>query len=123
METTVEWIRADERLPGDGAGIVAAVTGRYPGEPDDDDPDSLDGQEFWLVLPTYFRRVHPVEDTGEIIENCFYDSDGVIRFPVGRPTDEEVVTHWAEMPNLPGLDVQRVFGDDVRPALRAVTDL
>lgn len=46
METTVEWIRADERLPRDGAGIVAAVTGRYPGEPDDDDPGSLDGQEF-----------------------------------------------------------------------------
>ena len=45
MKTTIEWIRADERLPADGAGIVAAVTGRYPGEPDDD-PDSLDGQEF-----------------------------------------------------------------------------
>ena len=64
------------------------MTGRYPGEPDDDP-----------------------------------DSDGVFRFPVGRPTDGEVVTHWAEMPNLPGTTVQRIFGDDVRPALRAVTDL
>ncbi|MGI5371895.1 AQJ64_40280 family protein [Streptomyces iakyrus] len=87
MNTTVEWIRADERLPYDGAGILAAVTGRYPGE-QEDDPDSLSGQEFWLVLPMYFRRIHPVEETGEIIENCFYDSDGVVRFPspsVGRP--------------------------------------
>lgn len=122
MRTTVEWIRADERLPYDGAGIVAAVTGRYPGEPDND-PDSLDGQEFWLVLPMYFRRLHPVEETGEVIENCFYDSDGVIRFPVGRQTDGEAVTHWAEMPNLPGTNTQRIFGDDVRPALRAVSGL
>jgi hypothetical protein len=36
------WIRADERLPHDGAGIIAAVTGRYPGEPEDD-PDSSRG--------------------------------------------------------------------------------
>jgi hypothetical protein len=122
MKTTVEWIRADERLPYDGAGIVAAVTGRYPGEPDDD-PDSLSGQEFWLVLPMYFRRRHPVDETGEVIENCFYDSDGVIRFPVGRPTDgEEVVTHWTEMPTLPGTNARRIIGDDVRPALRAVSD-
>lgn len=118
MRTTVEWIRADERLPDDGAGIVAAVTGRYPGEPDGD-PDSLDGQEFWLVLPMYFRRVHPVEETGELIENCFYDSDGVVRLPGDTPADGEVVTHWAEMPTLPGTNVARIFGDDVRPALRA----
>jgi len=121
MKTTVEWIRADERLPSDGAGIVAAVTGRYPGEPDDD-PDSLSGREFWLVLPMYFRRVHPVEETGEIIENCFYDSDGVVRLPVGRPTDDEIVTHWAEMPDLPGTNTQRIFGDDVHLALRAASD-
>jgi hypothetical protein len=122
MKTTVEWIRADERLPYDGAGIVAAVTGRYPGEPDGD-PESLDGLEFWLVLPMYFRRVHLVEETGELIENCFYDSDDVIRFPVGRPTDGEVVTHWATMPNLPGTNARRILGEDVRPALRAAADL
>ncbi|WP_280850181.1 MULTISPECIES: AQJ64_40280 family protein [unclassified Streptomyces] len=119
MNTTVEWIRADERLPYDGAGILAAVTGRYPGE-QEDDPESLSGQEFWLVLPMYFRRIHPVEETGEIIENCFYDSDGVVRFPIGGPTCEEMVTHWAEMPSLPGMDVQRVYGKDVGRALRAL---
>lgn len=119
MDTTVEWIRADERLPDDGVGIVAAVTGRYPGEPEDD-PDSLSGREFWLVLPMYFRRVHPVEESGETIENCFYDADGVVRFPLAGPTCEEVVTHWALMPNLPGTDARRVSGDGVRPAVRAV---
>ena len=72
------------------------------------------------MLPTYFRRVHPVEETGEIIENCFFDSDGVIRLPVGRPTTEEVVTHWAELPNLPGTDVRRIFGADVPTAIHAV---
>jgi hypothetical protein len=123
MKTTVEWIRADERLPMDGAGIVAAVTGRYPGEPDDD-PDSLSGREFWLALPMYFRRVHPVEETGEIIENCFYDSDGVVRLPAGRQADDdvEIVTHWAEMPDLPGTNTQRILGDDVHLALRAASD-
>lgn len=60
----------------------------------------------------------PARSTGR----SSHDSDGVIRFPVGRPTDGEVVTHWAETPTLPGTTVQRVFGDDVRPALRAVSD-
>jgi hypothetical protein len=124
VETTIEWVDARERLPYDGAGIVAAVTGRYPTDPrdddPDDDPDSLSGQDFWLVLPMYFRRIHPVEDTGEIIENCFFDSDGVVRLPVGGTTDE-VVTHWTEMPNLPGADTNRIIGDGVRPALRAVS--
>ncbi|MDT0433603.1 MULTISPECIES: AQJ64_40280 family protein [Streptomyces] len=119
MRTTVEWIRADERLPHEGAAVVGAVTGRYPGEPEAD-PDSLSGREFWLVLPMYFTTVHPVEETGEIIENCFYDADGVVRFPLGGPECEEVVTHWALPPTLPGTDVRRVHGDAVRPAVRAV---
>ena len=121
MKTMVDWIRADERLPYDGAGVVAAVTGRYPDEPDNE-PNSLSGKEFWLVLPTYFRRIHPGEETGEITENCFFDSDGVVRLPVGRPTDDEVVTHWAEMPSLPGTNVQRLLGDDLGPALRVLFD-
>ncbi|MFJ8934348.1 AQJ64_40280 family protein [Streptomyces sp. NPDC102365] len=121
MNTTIEWIRADERLPYDGAGIIAAVTGRYPGEVEDD-PDSPFGKEFWLVLPMYFRSLHPLEESEEVIENCFYDSDGVVRFPINGPSSEEVVTHWAEMPNLPGTDVERILGGGVGPAIRAVFD-
>jgi hypothetical protein len=120
MKMTVEWIHAGERLPYDGAGAVAAVTGHYPGDVEDD-PDSLSGQEFWLVLPTYFRRLHPVEETVEVIENCFFDADGVVRLPLGGSTDE-VVTHWAEPPNLPGTDVQQIIGDGVPSAIRAVSD-
>jgi hypothetical protein len=121
METTVEWIHVSDRLPYDGAGVVAAVTGHYPDDPDDDDPDSLSGKEFWLVLPMYFRSNHPVEETGEVIKNCFYDSDGVVRLPLGRPTDE-AVTHWTEMPTLPGTNEHRLLGDDVHPAIRAASD-
>jgi hypothetical protein len=121
MEMPIEWVPAGERLPDDGAGILAAVTGRYPVDPDDDDPDSLSGQDFWLVLPMYFRRRHPVEETGEVVENCFFDSDAVVRLPVGGST-EEVVTHWAAMPNLPGTNTWRLIGDGVGPALRAVSD-
>jgi hypothetical protein len=31
-----------------------------------------------------------------------------------------MVTHWAEMPSLPGMDVQRIYGKDVSRALRAL---
>jgi hypothetical protein len=120
MRTEIEWIPVGERLPYDGAGIVAAVTGHYPVDPDED-PLPFSGKEFWLVLPMYFRRRHPVEETGEVIENCFVDSDDVVRSPLGGST-EELVTHWAELPNLPGTNAQRIVGDGVRPALRAVLD-
>ncbi|MEU3711706.1 AQJ64_40280 family protein [Streptomyces catenulae] len=119
--TTVEWIRADERLPRNSDCVIAAVTGRYPSDPGED-PEPFSGQEFWLVLPMHFSSIHPVEETGEIIENCFHDPDGVIRFPLGGPSSDEVVTHWAELPNLPGADVQSILGDGVGPALRHVSD-
>ncbi len=119
MNVTIEWTPVGERLPHDRACVVAAVTGRYPVDPDDD-PDPCGGQEFWLVLPMYFRRLHPVEETDEVIEDCFVDSDGVVRRPLGGSTDE-LVTHWAELPNLPGADVSQIIGDGVRPALRAVS--
>ena len=85
METTIDWIPADERLPFDGAGVVAAVTGRYPAEPGVD-PDPLIGPEFWIVLPMYFRSVHPVEGTGEVVLDCFIDADQVLRRPPGGET-------------------------------------
>lgn len=114
----IDWIPADERLPFDGAGVVAAVTGRYPAEPG---ADPVTGPEFWIVLPMYFRDVHPVEETGEVVLNCFVDSDRVLRRPPGGGTDE-VVTHWAYWPNLPGTDVRKIVGEGVGPALRAVSD-
>jgi hypothetical protein len=120
MKTTIEWTQVGEGLPGEGACVLAAVTGRYRVDPDDDDPDSLRGQEFWLVLPVYFRHFHPVEETGEVIEDCFVDADEVVRHPHGGSTDE-VVTHWAELPDLPGTDVSRIIGGEVRSALRAVS--
>jgi hypothetical protein len=110
MRVTIDWVPVAERLPHDGAGIVAAVTGVHPGE---------DREPFWIVLPMYFRHVHPVEETGEIIMDCFYDADGIVRLPYGGPT-AEVVTHWAEMPVLPGTAVRHMTGDDVGAALRAV---
>lgn len=116
MKLTMEWnwISVDERLPHDGAAVVAAITGRYP-------PDCPVGaQDFWLVLPMHFRTVHPVEDTDEVIENVFIDPDDVVRSPLGGST-EELVTHWSELPNLPGTDVPQIIGDGVAAALRAVS--
>ncbi|MDQ2588421.1 AQJ64_40280 family protein [Saccharothrix yanglingensis] len=118
MRMAIEWISVDERFPHDGVPVAAAVTGRYPVDPDD--PEPLSGQEFWLVLPAHFRRLHLVEDTGEVVENCFIDADRVVRHPLGGRSDE-LVTHWAALPNLPGTDVPRVIGDGVQPALRAAS--
>jgi hypothetical protein len=108
MKAAVEWISVDDALPGNSASVLAAVTGRYPS-----------GEEFWLVLPMFFRWLHPVEATGEVLENCFVDPDYVVRFPRGGPSGE-VVTHWAELPNLPGMSVGEVRGDGVEDALRRV---
>lgn len=109
MKATVEWIRADEEFPPEGICVAAAVTGRYP-----------DGERFWLVHPAYFTRTHYVEETGEVVEDCFVDSDRVIRFPLGGAS-EEVVTHWAALPTLPGATVPGIFGDDVEAALQAAS--
>ncbi|GAA4209720.1 AQJ64_40280 family protein [Actinocatenispora rupis] len=101
----VRWIDARRRLPADGDCVLAAVTGRYP-----------DGEEFWLVLPMHFRRVHPVEETGAVVENRFVDADRVVRAPLGGTTDEQV-THWAELPVLPGTDRREILGPGVPAAL------
>lgn len=106
MKAAIEWIGVGDGLPGDSASVLAAVTGRYP-----------DGQQFWLVLPMFFRRLHPVEETGEVLENCFVDPDYIVRFPPGGPS-AETVTHWADLPNLPGATVGEILGDGVEDALR-----
>ena len=115
MDAVVEWVDARDRLPRPGAPVAAAASGRYPAEPGEES-----GQDFWLVLPMYFTDRHIAED-GTEHRDCFVDSDGVIRLPYGRPCDESV-THWAELPPLPGLTVHHALGEDARTALRNVLD-
>jgi hypothetical protein len=120
MKATIEWIGVDDGLPGNSASVLAAVTGRYPADPGAE-PESSSGEQFWLVLPMFFRWLHPVEETGEVLKNCFVDPDHVVRFPRGGPSSE-VVTHWAELPNLPGSSVGEIRGDGVEGALRRAAE-
>ena len=119
MRTTIEWVSVKDGFPDDGHSVAAAVTGRYRVD-HCDPPAEISGLEFWLVLHMYFRREHPVEETGESLEICSVPADEVLRQPRGGSPDE-VVTHWTYLPTLPGTDTHRVLGDDVRPALRAVS--
>ncbi|MEU5666478.1 AQJ64_40280 family protein [Streptomyces longwoodensis] len=117
LQTMVEWVDARERLPRPGIPVAAATHGFYP----PDDPDSEGpGEEFWLVLSMYFTDRHFAED-GSTHDNCFVDSDGVIRFPPGGGS-AEAVTHWAALPTLPGSPHTVVMGRDVQPALRQAYD-
>jgi hypothetical protein len=125
MDAVVEWVDARERLPRDRDGwpVAAAITGFYP--PDDpeapgypfDDPQDTE-LEFWLVRPMYFTS-HHIADDGTEYDDCFVDSDGVVRLPYGRPCDEPV-THWAALPTLPGMTVHGVLGAEARTALRNI---
>ncbi|MCX4997958.1 AQJ64_40280 family protein [Streptomyces longwoodensis] len=113
LQTVVEWVDARERLPRPGIPVAAATHGFYPPEA----PDSEGvGEEFWLVLSLYFTDRYFAED-GSTYENCFVDSDRVVRFPPGGGS-AEVVTHWAALPTLPGSPHTLVMGADVQPALR-----
>ncbi|WP_342593432.1 AQJ64_40280 family protein [Streptomyces inhibens] len=118
MDAVVEWVDARERLPRDGMPVAAATSGRYP--PDAAEPDTAFGQDFWLVLPMYFTTRHIGAD-GTEYRDCFVDSDRVVRLPYGRPCAEPV-THWAELPTLPGMTVHHVLGGSVRTALRNAWD-
>ena len=113
MDVVVEWVDARERLPRvrDGWPVVAAVSGRYP--PDDQEES---GEDFWVVLPMHFYNRHLADD-GTEYRNCFIDSDRVVRTPYGSPGDDSV-THWAELPALPGMTVDTVRGEEARTALR-----
>ncbi|MGW2330466.1 AQJ64_40280 family protein [Streptomyces sp. NPDC001700] len=113
MDAMVEWVDARERLPRDGVPVAGATCGRYPPAPGEEE-----GEEFWLVLPMYFTTRHFGED-GTEYRDCFVDSDGVVRLPYGHPCAEHV-THWAELPALPGMDVRQVLGEGARDAVRGV---
>ncbi|MGW4033317.1 AQJ64_40280 family protein [Streptomyces sp. NPDC004838] len=115
LNSVVTWVDARERLPRSGFPVAAAITGRYPAD-GATEPDTALGEEFWLVRPMYFTNLHLSED-GTEHRDCFVDSDGVVRLPYGG-TSAETVTHWAELPTLPGGTTHIVLGEDVQPALR-----
>ncbi|QUQ71291.1 AQJ64_40280 family protein [Kutzneria sp. CA-103260] len=109
MDVVVEWVDVRDGLPGDGMPVAGATSGTYPPE-DGTGP----GEDFWIVLPMRFAR-HYVSEDGTEHRDCFVDSDGVVRLPYGRPSDEQV-THWAALPSLPGMGVRLVLGEDARKA-------
>lgn len=106
MHTRVTWVDARDGQPGDGVPVAAAITGRY-----------WSGERFWLVRPMYFTTRHFGED-GTEHRDCFVDSDGYVRLPYGR-ADDDTVTHWAELPTLPGTTTHALVGEEVRPALNS----
>ncbi|MCS0636805.1 amine oxidase [Streptomyces sp. LP05-1] len=117
LDTTVTWVDARERLPRRGGTPVAvATTGRYPPESAAELETGV-GEEFWLVRPMVFATLHFAAD-GTEQRNCFVDSDG---YAYDLDSDE-VVTHWAELPALPGRAAHLVLGEDVQPALRDARD-
>ncbi|MFF4694990.1 AQJ64_40280 family protein [Streptomyces chattanoogensis] len=115
LNTVVTWVDARERLPRSGTPVAAAITGRYPADGATESDTAL-GEEFWLVRPMVFTTLHWSEDGAEH-RDCFVDSDGVVRLPYGL-TSDETVTHWAELPTLPGGMTRGVLGEDVPSALQ-----
>ncbi|GAA2627069.1 hypothetical protein GCM10009863_47470 [Streptomyces axinellae] len=115
MDAVMKWVDARERLPKDGMPVAAATTGRYPPEAGSG-AARADGEDFWLVLPMYFTSLHFAED-GTEHRDCFVDHDRVVRLPYGGPS-EETVTHWAQLPTLPGMKVHQLLGPDARAAVR-----
>ncbi|MEU9352497.1 AQJ64_40280 family protein [Streptomyces griseoloalbus] len=116
LNTKVTWVDVRERLPQSGVPVAAAITGRYPA--DSVESDTALGEAFWLVRPMYFTTLHFGED-GTEHRDCFVDSDGFVRSPYGV-ADDDTVTHWAELPTLPGTTTHLVLGEDVQPALQDV---
>ncbi|GGV81386.1 AQJ64_40280 family protein [Streptomyces griseoloalbus] len=112
--TEVTWVDARKRLPRSGVPVAAAITGRYPAG--SAESDTASGEAFWLVRPMYFTTAHFSED-GTEHRDCFVDSDGFVRLPYGLAGDD-TVTHWAELPTLPGRTTHLVLGEDVQPALQ-----
>ncbi|RZD89362.1 amine oxidase [Streptomyces albidoflavus] len=108
------WVDVRERFPEIGMPVAAAITGRYPAGGDDGDRAS--GEEFWLVRPMYYTDWYETRD-GVTHHHCFVDSDEVVRLPYDRDSDDSV-THWAELPTLPGMETHFLGGQDVEPALR-----
>lgn len=115
LDTMVVWVDARDSLPRSGIPVAAAITGRYPPE-SGTRPGTTLGEEFWLVRPMVFMSQHWSEDGAEH-RDCFVDSDGIVRLPHGRAS-AETVTHWAELPTLPGRSTHMVFGEGVQSALQ-----
>ncbi|MFD5028003.1 AQJ64_40280 family protein [Streptomyces sp. NPDC058373] len=116
-KTMVTWVDARERFPEVGVPVAVAVTGRYPAE---GGGDTASGEEFWLVRTVYFTDRYQSEDGGTH-HDCFVDSDGVVSFPYA-PDRNNSVTHWAELPTLPGTETHFLDGEDVGQALRSAWD-
>ncbi|AMM06675.1 amine oxidase [Streptomyces albidoflavus] len=114
LQTSVTWVDVRERFPEIGMPVAAAITGRYPAEGDDGDRAS--GEEFWLVRPMYYTDWYETRD-GVTHHHCFVDSDEVVRLPYDRDSGDSV-THWAELPTLPGTETHFLGGQHVEPALR-----
>jgi hypothetical protein len=114
------WHDARDADPMDGDLVIADVAGRYRPEPGET-PSSE--QDFWLVLPMHFRHLHPVKDTDQVLHNRYVDADAVVRRPFGADGNEdEVVTHWAGMPTLPGVGALELTGASVSDALAAAQE-
>ncbi|WP_310713899.1 AQJ64_40280 family protein [Streptomyces lydicus] len=125
LNTVVTWVDARERLPRSGTPVAAAITGRYPADraPEAEaeaEADTASGEEFWLVRPMVFMTLHWSEDGAEH-RDCFVDSDGVVRLPHGL-AGAETVTHWAELPTLPGRTTHLVLAKGVQSALQNAWD-
>ncbi|WP_030796752.1 AQJ64_40280 family protein [Streptomyces sp. NRRL S-337] len=121
LNTVVTWVDGRERLPGSGTPVAAAITGRYPADSATESvADTALGEEFWLVRPTVFMTLHWSEDEAEH-RDCIVDSDGVVRLPHGLAS-AETVTHWAELPTLPGGTTHLVLGKGVQSALQHARD-
>ena len=120
MGTEVTWVDARAGLPWSGAPVAAAITGRYPSH-GGTESDTASGEEFWLVRPMCFMARHWTED-GVEHRDCFVDSDGVVRLPYGL-AGAETVTHWAELPTLPGGTTHAMLGEQARTGLRNAWDL
>ncbi|MGW0833398.1 AQJ64_40280 family protein [Streptomyces prunicolor] len=120
LDTLVTWVDARTALPPSGTPVAAAITGRYPVD-EDAASDAALGEEFWLVRPMHFTSLHFGAD-GTEHRDCFVDSDGIVRLPYGLADagpETETVTHWAELPTLPGgLTARAVLGTDVPAALQ-----
>ncbi|WP_406465526.1 amine oxidase [Streptomyces sp. NBC_01622] len=116
LDTVVTWVDARSALPSSGTPVAAAITGRYPAD-GGAEADAALGEEFWLVRPMYFTSLHFGAD-GTEHRDCFVDSDGVVRLPYGLDS-AETVTHWAELPTLPGeMTTRAVLGEGVQAALQ-----
>ena len=115
LNNQVMWVDARDGLPWSGAPVAVAITGRYPA--DSTESETALGEAFWLVRPMVFMDQHWGEDGAEH-HDCFVDSDGIVRLPYGLAS-QETVTHWAELPTLPGRTTHLVVGKDVQPALHS----